>query len=488
MRTKITFWTIALFLIPLSANAAADLTSNLTIYLEFNNDDTDEIDGDNIRDVSIDINTVNNTEIDGIAKGEALSNNSIVKLGARSYYLSEDTQDYIEILDNATLVGGQELTACLWIFPKAVVADTALIMKTFDPTDEWGFLADTQGQISYRFGAGVAATGTTANGIVAVDSWQLVCMVYNGSEAGNTRVEIWHNNTNRSLSVTGGTVPDTLTDTSNNILVGWWGNLAGRYYTGYIDSLAIWKRTLSEADLSEFWNNGAGTTIGAPDTTPPEIDQNSYNMTSEGGEGCTVWRTNKNIGCTTSDTTPTVSLTTIQSATCAIGTSNRNYTDLGASRECSGGGTTAHTCTLTTQDELTLEDSFIYIGCKDFDNNQNRTSTSGALRISIQSSDLEAIGRNAIETGIQHALGSGYTIYTDQKVYARNSANNQFVKTFDKVVKWLNKIWAFNFLTGNETADAGKFNITPVMYVLELTNATNSSVNSTVYNLIINTK
>src|SRR3989338_2345191 len=124
MRTKITFWTIALFLIPLSANAAADLTSNLTIYLEFNNDDTDEIDGDNIRDVSIDINTVNNTEIDGIAKGEALSNNSIVKLGARSYYLSEDTQDYIEILDNATLVGGQELTACLWIFPKAVVADS----------------------------------------------------------------------------------------------------------------------------------------------------------------------------------------------------------------------------------------------------------------------------------------------------------------------------------------------------------------------------
>lgn len=221
--------------------------------------------------------------------------------------------------------------------------------------------------------------------------------------------------------------------------------------------------------------------------TPPEINQNSYNMTSEGGEGCINWRTDKNLGCTTTDTTPTVSFTTNKVATCAIGISDSNYTNLGASRECSGAGTLQHTCTLIPQDELTQENSFIYIGCKDASGKEGLTSTSGSLRISIHSSDLETIGRDAIESGIQHALGSGYTIYTDQKLYARNSANNQFAARFDKVVKWFNKIWAFNFLTGNETT-SNPFNITPVMYVLELTNSTNSSVNSTVYQLIINTK
>lgn len=301
MNIKLLFWTIALFLIPLFASAAADLTSNLTIYLEFNNDDVGEIDGDNIRDVSIDINTVNNTEIDGIAKGEALSNNSIVKLGARSYYLSEDTQDYIEILDNATLEFGQELTACLWIFPKAVVADTALIMKTFDPTDEWGFLADTSGQISYRFTG--PATGYTANGIVKVDSWQLVCMVYNGSETGNTRVEIWHNNTNRSLTVNVGTVPATITNTANDIIVGWWKNLAGRYLTGYVDGLAIWKRTLGVDDLADYWNGGVGKEItgGTPSSAVFTITaRDIFNLTSLDAFTVSVFNTTENYTNTTS--------------------------------------------------------------------------------------------------------------------------------------------------------------------------------------------
>ena len=223
------------------------------------------------------------------------------------------------------------------------------------------------------------------------------------------------------------------------------------------------------------------------DVIPPEINQDSYNMTSEGGIGCTNWRTDKNDACTTSDTTPTVKFTTIQSAFCGIGISNNNHTNMGISRNCTGGGSASFTCTLTPQDEITNETSFLYIGCKDAANNENRTSTSGALRISIHTSDLESIGRGAIESGIQNALGSGYTIYTDQKIYARNAANQQAVGVFDKVVKWMNKVWAFNALTGNYTA-VGMFNITPVLYTLEFQNSTNSTVNNTVYQLIMATK
>jgi len=211
-------------------------------------------------------------------------------------------------------------------------------------------------------------------------------------------------------------------------------------------------------------------------------------MTSEGGLGCTNWNIDKNDACATSDTTPTVSITTNENAYCRIGVQNLNYTDLNASRECSGGGSTQLTCTLTAQDELAQETSYLYIGCKDIFGNENLTSTSGALKISIPTLDLETNGRNAIETGIQHALsGEIYTVYTGQKVYARNSANSQFVSTFDKVVKKLNKIWAVNILTGNDTS-VNVFNITPVLYALEMQNASISSINQTVYNLITSTK
>ena len=226
--------------------------------------------------------------------------------------------------------------------------------------------------------------------------------------------------------------------------------------------------------------------IATSNSLPPEIT--FYNMTSEGGEGCTNWNTDKNTACTTSDTTPTVFIRTDPNANCRIGVQNLNYTNLSAGRECTGGGSTQLTCTLTAQDELAQETSYLYIGCKDIFGNENLTSTSGALKISIPTLDLETNGRNAIETGIQHALsGEIYTVYTGQKVYARNSANSQFVSTFDKVVKKLNKIWAVNILTGNDTS-VNVFNITPVLYALEMQNASISSINQTVYNLITSTK
>jgi hypothetical protein len=255
------------------------------------------------------------------------------------------------------------------------------------------------------------------------------------------------------------------------------------------DEVIIWNKSLTSTDIQHTYELGKnGTTLKKivpiiEDTSPPEII--SYNLTSEGGEGCTNWNTDKNNACETSDTTPTVFVNTDEDASCRIGVSDLNFTDMGASRNCAGSETKDHTCTLTTQDELTSETSFVYIGCQDLDGRENLTSTSGSLKISII--NLETSARNAMESGIQHALGSDYTIYTDQKLYARNSANNQFVTTFDKVVKWFNKIWAFNFLTGNQTA-TDAFNITPILYVLEMTNVTNSTVNSTVYQLILDTK
>jgi len=255
------------------------------------------------------------------------------------------------------------------------------------------------------------------------------------------------------------------------------------------DDLRIFNNTVLTTDeIDWLYNDHGGTNeslSGFGGDLPPEID--FYNMTSDGGAGCIKWNDDKSDACDTSDTTPTVFINTSMNAFCAIGVSDLNYTGLGISRQCDGGGGIEHTCTLTPKDELTEEISDIYIGCQSTLGVENSSSTSGALRVSIHSSDLESSGRNSIETAAQHALTSGYTIYTDQKVYARNSANQQTVGVFDKVVKWLNKIWAFNVITGNETY-VNMFNITPVLYTLEINTTTNSSVNTTAYQFMMDTK
>lgn len=242
-------------------------------------------------------------------------------------------------------------------------------------------------------------------------------------------------------------------------------------------------RTLRVHDV-HAWNASLGCPTGTvsfagPDTEPPNITY--YNLTNE--NGCENWNTDKNNACITSSVTPTVQFNTSEYAWCAIAGSGSstsldlNYTDMGNSRNCTGSaageGGRVHFCTLTLQDELVSDVSYLFISCKDTSNNQNRTSTSGALALNI--TGLEDTARNSIELAIRNSLLSGYSIYTDQKIYARNSANSQAVGTFDKAVKKLNKIWAFNRI-GISDSFVNMFNITPILYTLEFENTTSARI------------
>jgi hypothetical protein len=228
-----------------------------------------------------------------------------------------------------------------------------------------------------------------------------------------------------------------------------------------------------------------------PVDNPPSIL--SINLTSEGGVGQLINMSDKTCdfaGCTipaTSDTTPTFTVITASGAYCRIGITNSNYTNLTSLRECDGGGSSFSTCTIRSEDEIHEGNSLLYIGCKNTDGLENISSSSGAFKIYLSQTNYEHLGRMAIEGGAQTTLGSKFTTYTDQKLYGRNSANNQFSGRFDKVVKYLNKIWAFNVLTGNQTP-VGGFNITPTLYILEFRNSTPSQINSTVQNLISSTR
>ncbi|MBI2658474.1 hypothetical protein HYX08_07315 [Candidatus Woesearchaeota archaeon] len=267
-------------------------------------------------------------------------------------------------------------------------------------------------------------------------------------------------------------------------------------HKGAIDEVCYFNRTLTSAERSNLYNSGSGATCASlfagPDTTPPNITY--YNLTSS-TNGCENWYTNKSNPCSTSSVLPTVQFNTNENAWCAIGGAinngslNRNYTAIGSSRNCTGAsageGTTSHLCTLTSQDELVYDTSYLFISCKDASNNTQENSTSGALSLSI--TGLEAAGRSSIGIGVQNALLSGYTNYTDLQIYARNLSNGQARGTFDRAVKKNNKVWAFNRI-GVSDSYVNMFNLTPVLYTLELANKTSSNITLEVEKLINATK
>ncbi len=252
---------------------------------------------------------------------------------------------------------------------------------------------------------------------------------------------------------------------------------------------------LSVSKINLTWIAVYNSTTGAPQeisaSPPPQITY--YNLTN--GNGCEAWNTNKNTACNTTSVTPTIQFNTDVNSWCAIARSSTssldvNYTDMGSLRNCtgaaSGEGSKSHFCTVISSEEIVYEfPNYIYISCKRINNQQNRTSTSGALNISIIG--LESAARDSIDLGIRNSLSNNYALYADQKIYARNSANTQSAGTFDRVVKKLSKIWAFNRI-GYSDSYVSMFNVTPVFYTLEIINKTSAQITNETELLINATK
>jgi hypothetical protein len=191
----------------------------------------------------------------------------------------------------------------------------------------------------------------------------------------------------------------------------------------------------------------------------------------------------------TSDTTPTFRFQTTRNGTntnanCRIGTTDVNYSTMGASRQCMGGdGLSWHICTLTSQDALPPESGTVYIACQNSaDGTESARSSSGALPITGVASTPEA----GIDYGVhQSKVWPGATVYTNQQVYLRDTTHTPLLTTVDRVVVYGNQRWLFNY---DNTTTLGLFNISPVVYSLEMANMTIVQVEANVTAFINSTK
>ncbi|MBI2575861.1 hypothetical protein HYV84_01505 [Candidatus Woesearchaeota archaeon] len=219
------------------------------------------------------------------------------------------------------------------------------------------------------------------------------------------------------------------------------------------------------------------------DTLPPSIT--AYNCTS-----CNPPSGDSSPPFETYDTTPTFSITTTETALCRISSSSLNYTGMGTSRNCTPrfGHNTTHTCTLTVQDKFVSPgQDYLYFGCIDPSNNENASSTSGAVSMHILGASAD-YGDGAIQAGIDTSLLGSWantTVFGNYTIVTRRqSDNSQFLGRFDKFVLNGNKRWAFNYVAIGEQALTGFFNLTPVLYILQLRNATNETITREVSSFI----
>lgn len=115
------------------------------------------------------------------------------------------------------------------------------------------------------------------------------------------------------------------------------------------------------------------------------------------------------------------------------------------------------------------------------------TSTPRAVSISSATEASELEGRDAIDAGINNALGVGnWESFVDGQLQNREPGGYDPVGTFDRIAVWGNKTWAFNYLAGADSRQ-NLANLTPAVYVWEKSNMTVADITASVQAAIMGT-
>lgn len=417
--------------------------------------------------------------------GVPIESTTSCKLGSGCVYLDGDDRITFNN-DDGFFTTSINQTLVIWV-NESKATGYELVMGNIEDPNTLGYLRFvfdiTNAEITCTLAIPGFATIVTINGVSNYPKGNFDMFVCGVNKTSSGYHEVWLYRNATLLGKQTGSF--NWQGSEANWDIGYQASGGTNFYQGGVDHAILVNRSPDSSYAEYLWNNGVGLELGI-DNSPPNIT--FYNMTSD-SRGCTLWNINKGYSCNVTDSTPTLVLETGEISWCRIGRTDQNFTNMGSSRECSGGGSMNHTCTLTPADQLTEQIPYnLYIGCKDTWDNENRTSTSGPLNITYQFGVLtEDLAREAIEAGIVNALSDDYFTYTDTRIYLRSSANQQSTGVFDKVVKWSNKIWAFNYLTGTDTP-ANLFNMTPSFYALDMENLTWNNINSTVYQMIVSTK
>jgi len=296
----------------------------------------------------------------------------------------------------------------------------------------------------------------------SVNTWIYWCLVHNGSTTSSIYAD--------GLLVSQGNA-DFAGSTSNRYFV--IGGFNDNYnIKGLVDEVGIWNRSLSQAEITHLYNGGAG--LAYPFNSI--YNMNCTSCSPPYGDVIPPYETD--------DATPTFTFSTTTSQQCRIGDQNINYTAMGDSRNCtSDQSTQVTTCTLTAQDGIVDYNTTIYISC----NTNEANNASIALPMLISSLDTPN-SSEAIQQGIENSVigGTGVTVYTNQKVYLRMLNGSTFTNTVDKVAVYGNQRWIFNY--ENMTALDGMFNLSPVVYSLNMKNMSVKAIRANVTAFINATK
>ncbi|AZZ94548.1 LamG domain-containing protein [Hahella sp. KA22] len=195
--------------------------------------------------------------------------------GTCAYAEFDGSSQYIEIADNNLLDITDNLTVSAWVYPTQIPTSE---LKTILSKDEnYEFHIDSSGEIYWWWNdsSGTSRSITTSGANMVANAWRHVVITY---ESGAQRVYV-DGVVRGSSSYTG-----TLLTNSDPLQIGQDQGYSVRYFSGRIDEVQIYNKTLSATDVGDLYVEthpceGSGACLG---TFPDAISSHSTGTISFG--------------------------------------------------------------------------------------------------------------------------------------------------------------------------------------------------------------
>lgn len=202
------------------------------------------------------------SRFDSTANGSTLTdNNTVTQVVGKVAFAAQFTAANSESLsaaDNAALsMGDIGFTIACWAFLDSVTARRAFVLKAAGSANTSEYMLRTSGTgaaalVTFSVGNGVASGAVSSVAPLVAGQWYFLAGRY---DSVNDLVRLRVDTTDLTpVSYAGGSF-----DSANTFTLGRW-IAGGDFMDGAIDEVGIWKRHLTDAELTTLRNGGNGVT------------------------------------------------------------------------------------------------------------------------------------------------------------------------------------------------------------------------------------
>ncbi len=208
---------------------------------------------------------------DGAWNGDATTTTT-AQLGGRSTTY-DGSGDYTSVVDSTSL-RPTTITMSAWIKPGAQGTYTRILSKGNTATRDYSIgKQNTTAAFFYYAGGGDAGlnlwqTSSAWTTLFPTDTWAHVVVTYTSGDASSIRFYV--NGVSKAGSWTSGAGTSAMVFTSDPLRIGasFYSTLT-EYFTGNIDDVRIYGRTLSSSDVTFLYQGGRGAELATPVTFTP---------------------------------------------------------------------------------------------------------------------------------------------------------------------------------------------------------------------------